>query len=144
MLVPLAGSSVQIHDDSPSGSAIQAAVGAMQDTNAAPSGSTIFLHREDKNRARLTDAHTESSPAKANSHWSCPIVMPVSVRIEYTICMEVFVLSHPNRLFAVKIYTMEQAANEIPLIISAAAAFAVPSVRLPYLVQRRIWSAPDW
>ena len=77
--------------------------GAIQHTSAPARDVTVRLHKEESSRVKLTEASTESSPAKAKNHWSCPISISTSVTIEYIIWIEDFVHSHPNSELAVRI-----------------------------------------
>ncbi len=67
MLVPLAGRILQIHEDSTPGTVMETTVGAMQNTNAAAREDTVFLHLEERNRVKLTEARTQRNPAAAKT-----------------------------------------------------------------------------
>jgi hypothetical protein len=117
--------------------------GAMEKISAAARDAAVLRQREERNRVKLTEARTESSPAAAKSTCSCPTSISASVTMEYTICMEVSAHSQPNRLLEARMYTAAQIAKAAPLTSRAAAAFAAPRRALPCLVQRRMLSAPD-
>ena len=85
MLVPLAGRMLQIHEDITPGTVIQITAGAMQNIRAAARDETVLLHLEERNRVKLTEARTESSPAAAKRHCSSPIFMSARVTMEYII-----------------------------------------------------------
>lgn len=85
MLVPLAGRILQIHSEVSPGSVIHITTGAMQNASAVAKEVPVRLHLEERNRVKLTEASTESSPAAANRHCSSPMFISISVTMEYII-----------------------------------------------------------
>ena len=85
MLVPLAGRTLHSQVDSAPGAVMETTVGATQNTSADAREATVLLHFEERNRVKLTEARTESSPATAKRTCSSPMLMSARVTIEYSI-----------------------------------------------------------
>ena len=116
-------------------------MGLRKNSRANASAATVFWHREDRNRVKLTEASRLANPAAATASCSCPIVMALRLTVEKTSCMELFKKSQPKKLLErIRCRAMHR-AKETAVISTAAASLITASFPFPYLAQRRISSA---
>ena len=73
-------------------------MGLRKNSRASASAATVFWHREDRNRVKLTEASRLANPAAATASCSCPIVMALRLTVEKTSCIELFKKSQPKKL----------------------------------------------
>ena len=66
MLVPVAGRMLYSQVDNVPGTVMDSTTGAIQNTSPEARDATVFLHLEERNSVKLTEASTESRPATAN------------------------------------------------------------------------------
>ena len=102
----------------------------------------MFLNLDERNAVRLTTAKRLSSPETATKFCNCPMFQSGRLIMEYSICMEVPVHSQPQRLFDTRMYTAAQRQYAVPQIKNAARILMQANFVFPYLVQRKISSAP--
>lgn len=85
MLVPLVERMLHSYVASSPGTVMKITTGAMQNTSADTRDATMLLHFDERNRVKLTETKTESSPVMADRRCNYPMFNSASVTMEYSI-----------------------------------------------------------
>ena len=83
-------------------------IGKRPNKSAIDRQDAMVLILEERKTVKLITASMLNSPQMTLKHCSCPIVIFGRLIMEYSICMEVLVHSHPQRLLDTRTYIPAQ------------------------------------
>ena len=111
---------------------------------ARPVAIVVFLQAAERKSTKLILESSVTKPPSMTRFCICPIFKSSRLTTENRICMEVCRHSQPNRLLEISWkMTMQGIKAAIPMLRAARILTRASRLR-PYLVLRRISSAPVW